>query len=150
VLKGNEGAGRGRYPTEKLFEHIQSKFPHLLIIVSGGISNADQVKYYIDRGAVAVGVGTLISACQESKISIETKHRMIKSSADNLTRFSDQAGQQALVFKKYNNDDANHTHSLSAGINNPINGHVFAGIAIDSITDILPVDTIIKSLVAKL
>jgi len=34
ILKGNEGAGRGHYPTKKLFEHIQSKFPHLLIIVS--------------------------------------------------------------------------------------------------------------------
>lgn len=150
VLKGNEGAGRGRYPTSKLFEHIQLKFPHLLIIVSGGVSNADQVKYYIDRGAIAVGVGTLISACQESKISVETKRKMIESSTSNLTRFPDQAGQQALVFDEYNNDDANHTHSLSAGITDPSSGHVFAGTAIDSITEILPVDAIIKSLVAKL
>lgn len=150
VLKGSEGAGRGRYPTEKLFEHIQSTFPHLLIIVSGGISNADQVKYYIDRGAVAVGVGTLISACKESKISIETKQQMICASANSLTRFLDQAGQQALVFAECNDDDSNHTRSLAAGINDPNSGHVFAGTAIDSITEILPVDTIIKSLVAKL
>jgi hypothetical protein len=75
---------------------------------------------------------------------------MVNSSANSLTRFSDQASQQALVFNKYNNDDANHTHSLAAGINSPNNGHVFAGTAIDDIVDILPVETIIKSLVAKL
>lgn len=149
VLKGNDGAGRGMFPTKPLFNYMRKKYPSLKIIVSGGIGNADDVKYYIDNGALAVGVGTLLAASKESKISIDTKLKMIEASASDLKEFTSGAKQKSLIFKE-TEDDYNHTKSLAAGIQSPNTGHVFAGNAIDYVTEIKSVADIINALVAKL
>jgi NAD(P)H-dependent flavin oxidoreductase YrpB (nitropropane dioxygenase family) len=149
ILKGSDGAGRGLFPTKKLFEYIRNKYPTINIIVSGGVGTADDVKYYIDKGALAVGIGTLLAASQESKVSTETKLKMIESTSHDLREFNNGAKQKSLIFTE-TEDDYNHTYSLAAGVQNPSTGHIFAGNAIDHVTDIKPVADIINALVAKL
>ena len=60
IFKGNDGAGRtdpGAGSLEDNFSYIRRTRPEIDIIPSGGISTADQVRYYMDRGALAVGIG---------------------------------------------------------------------------------------------
>jgi NAD(P)H-dependent flavin oxidoreductase YrpB (nitropropane dioxygenase family) len=147
IIKGEEGAGRGSISLLALFNQIKIEYPALEIIVSGGIGSRDQVKYYMDRGALAVSIGTLLAVSEESKVSLETKFKIINSSSDDIKKFSLGAKQNALIFSSVENDDFNHTHSLQAGIINANTGHVFAGQSINHIRKIKPVKEIINSLI---
>jgi len=147
ILKGNDGAGRGTNNLEILFEKVRNKFPNLPIIVSGGIGTSAQVKSFLDKGAVAVGIGTLFAASVESSVSYETKLKMVEASSENITQLSTGATQNALVFSSTLNDNYNNTKGLLAGIKNPESGHIFAGKGINDITEILPVDSIVQRLV---
>jgi len=147
ILKGNEGAGRGTDSLSSLFDQIKSGYPHLEIIVSGGIGTHTQVKYYMDRGALAVSIGTLFAASEESNISPETKLKIINSDSSNIKQFALGAKQNALIFSTILNDDFNHTGSLRAGIRNANIGHVFVGQSINQIHKIRSVKEIISSLV---
>ena len=146
ILKGRNGAGRGYIQTETLFNHIKQRYPELSVIVSGGIGTADQVKYFIDKGALAVGIGTILAASKESLISLESKKKLVNASSSDLIRFPDKAQQSALLFKEVVDDNYNHTLGLKAGIVNPDEGHIFAGQSVDNITDIETVQTIINRL----
>lgn len=150
ILKGVEGAGRGISPTAELFDELSKKYPHLDIIVSGGIGTAEQVKYYMDRGALAVGIGTMIAVAEECSISYETKTKLIDATSKDITRFDNGATQSAIVFKELEKDDFNHTTGLAQGIRNPEVGHVFIGTAIDYANEIKPVAEIISTLVERL
>ena len=147
ILKGNEGAGRGKESLSKLFDVIVENYP---VIVSGGIGTAEHVKYYIDRGAWAVGIGTLFAASLESKVSDETKLKMIDAESVNIQNFKKGAKQNALIFKELDGDDYNHTLGISKGVQDPNQGHIFAGKSIDQVTSIRYVSEIIKELVSKL
>jgi len=147
ILKGNEGAGRGKESLSKLFDVVVENYP---VIVSGGIGTAEQVKYYIDRGAWAVGIGTLFAASVESKVSDETKLKMITAESVNIQNFKKGAKQNALIFKELDGDDYNHTLGISKGVQDPDQGHIFAGKSIDQVTSIRRVSEIIKDLVSKL
>jgi NAD(P)H-dependent flavin oxidoreductase YrpB (nitropropane dioxygenase family) len=147
ILKGKEGAGRGIESTEALFERMSNKYPHLDIIVSGGIGTADHIKHYMDRGALAVGIGTLLTTAEECSISQDTKMKLVSATSKEITRFNSGATQNAIVFKELEQDDFNHTTGLAQGIRNPNTGHVFAGTAIDHVTEIKPVAEIIKTLI---
>jgi nitronate monooxygenase len=147
ILKGNDGAGRGTNNLEILFEKVRNKFANLPIIVSGGIGTSAQVKSFLDKGAVAVGIGTLFAASVESSVSYETKLKMVEASTENITQLSTGAEQNALVFSSTLNDNYNNTKGLLAGIKNPESGHIFAGKGINDITEILPVDRIVQRLV---
>lgn len=151
ILKGAEGAGRSKVdaePLELMFAKIKNKYPELMIVSSGGISSAEQVKYYIDRGAVAVAIGTLFAACKESSVSIETKQKIIDSDRNSLTRFDN--GQQGLFFNQVAEDDVNHTRSLIAGIRSPQQGHIFLGQGIDNIKSIASAKDVVSVLVGNL
>jgi NAD(P)H-dependent flavin oxidoreductase YrpB (nitropropane dioxygenase family) len=150
ILKGNDGAGRGTNNLEILFEKVRNKFIDLPIIVSGGIGTSEQVKWFIDRGALAVGIGTLFAASLESRVSYETKLKMVQATADSITKLGTGAVQNALVFSSTSNDSFNNTKGLIAGIKSPESGHIFAGTSVKHITDILPVDEIIQNLVKDL
>jgi NAD(P)H-dependent flavin oxidoreductase YrpB (nitropropane dioxygenase family) len=147
VLKGNEGAGRGKESLSKLFDVVVENYP---TIVSGGIGTAEQVKYYIDKGALAVGIGTLFAASVESKISNNTKLKMIESSSSDIQNFKTGAKQNALIFKELEGDDYNHTLGITKGIRDPSQGHVFVGQSIDQVTSIRRVSEIVKYLISKL
>lgn len=151
ILKGYEGAGRSKLdigPLDKVFIKLKNKYPNLMIIPSGGISSPEQVKYYIDNGAVMVGVGTLFAACKESSVSLETKEKIIASNSKDLKRFNN--GQLALIFKEQQNDDFNHTASLTAGIKNPLDGHIFLGKGVDSVNEILTASDVVNNLIKNL
>ena len=151
ILKGSEGAGRSKIdaePLELMFAKIKNKYQELMIIPSGGISSADQVKYYIDHGAAMVAIGTLFAACKESSVSMETKQKIIDSDSNSLTRFDN--GQQGLVFDRVADDDFNHTRSLMAGIQSATQGHIFLGRGIDNVKSIASARDIVKALVKNL
>lgn len=150
ILKSNAGAGRGSESLDTLFEQIKTHHPDLKIIVSGGIGTSEQVKHYIDNGALAVSIGTLFAVSEESKISLETKLKIINSTSTNISQFKTGATQNALIFSSVDDDDYNHTTGLHLGIQSPTAGHVFVGTAVDHITEIKPVAEIIQALAAKL
>lgn len=148
ILKGKAGAGRGvdSLDIDNELQVVKSKYPNLPIVMSGGISNSDDVKKYINLGCIAVAVGTLLAASEESPISNESKQKMIEATYNDVARFGN-ANQNALIFKPVIGDDHNNTASLLQGITNPSSGIIFAGKAIDNIKQIRPVADIIKDLV---
>ena len=150
ILKGVEGAGRGMIKTKDFFDKVRKEYPNIDIIVSGGVGNADQVKYYLDNGALAIGVGTLFALAEESTISLETKNKLIEYSASDIKRFNTGAKQNSIVFKEVDDSDFNHTKGLKLAIKSPEAGHVFIGTGIEDVTAVKTVATIINELVAKL
>ena len=147
VLKGQEGAGRGTELLETLFTDIKKHSLELPIIVSGGIGTARQVKYYLENGASAVGIGTLLAVSKECKISNETKLKMIESTSNDIKRFSTGAPQNALIFTEIANDTFNHTQGLEQGIAGTSSGHIFMGTGIDCVSAIRSVSDIINDLI---
>lgn len=164
MLKRKEGAGRG-------FEHInmdeeivkiKNNAPNLPIILSGGIGTTQDIQKYLDMGCIAVGIGTLLAASEESCINIESKRKMIEATSQDIKRMGNGKGpkkpiydiyssQNALVFSEMpGNDDFNNTRSLATGVRNANMGHIFAGMGIDHIKEIKPVNDIIQELVAGL
>ena len=158
IVKGAEGAGRGHVGGKSLKElvlEVQEQFPNMLIIPAGGIGNSEQVKEYMDMGVFAIGVGTMFAACAESKISTESKLKMVSASSADLSRLnngsSTEYNQSALVFEKViTPNDFNNTRGLMKGIVDPSSGHIFAGKGIDHITEILPASEVIQRLVKDL
>jgi NAD(P)H-dependent flavin oxidoreductase YrpB (nitropropane dioxygenase family) len=157
ILKGSDGAGRGNTSGVSLiemFDDIHSRYPELQIIPAGGIGTAEHVKEYMDRGAWACGVGTLFAAAEESRVSKETKLKMVESTAQDIKKLANgnvqTFAQNALVFKPVEGDTFNNTKGLMAGVRSPTNGHIFVGKGIDNVTSILPVKTIIDNLVKNL
>ena len=147
MLKGALGAGRGLTHLDIDFEllKIKEKYPTVPVIISGGIGKPHEVKKYMNLGCMAVSIGTLLAASEESCVSKETKERMIQSSYDDVIRIKG-IRQNALMFGKVENDDYNNTNSLAKGIRNPTEGHIFAGKSINSVNEILPVKDIIENL----
>jgi NAD(P)H-dependent flavin oxidoreductase YrpB (nitropropane dioxygenase family) len=157
VLKGPDGAGRGNtsgISLADLFDDIHSRYPDLLIIPAGGISTAEHVKDYMDRGAWACGIGTLFAATEESRVSHETKLAMVGATSKDISQLNNgnvrSFAQNALVFSTVENDNFNNTRGLTAGIKNPTQGHIFAGRGIDSIRAIVPVKTVVSNLIKDL
>jgi len=149
VIKGPLGAGRSFLNTldlENDFYKLKEKLPDSCLIPSGGIGCSEQVKYYISRGASAVGIGTLIAASEESCVSIETKQKIINSTSSDITVIG-PLNCRGLLFSKLENDDDNNSKSLREGIKGTTQGCIYVGNGIDHIKQIMPVKDIIESLV---
>ena len=145
AVKGNEAAGySGELSTSDMFDKIRSQYPEKKLIASGGIHCGEQVRDYVDRGAVGVSLGTMFACSTESPLSLETKHKLINATVQDLGKFNN-TGQQGLIFSKVA-DDPYHYHSLKLGIQTGSSGHVYAGHAVDHITEILPIHEIVKKL----
>ena len=151
ILKGSKGAGRGleSVDIDQELENVRDQYPNLPVIMSGGITCSEDIQKYLDIGCVAVAVGTLFAAANESPISINSKRKMIDSTYDNIVRFG-KAEQNALVFDPVPGDSHNNTISLVYGIRNPSKGLIFAGKGIDNIKEILSVHDIVQQLVKDL
>ena len=150
IVKGSEGAGSpGELTTKEMFFYFKEKYPNITFVAMGGISTPNDVEFYINNGAIAVAIGTLIAASKESCLSIETKNKIISSTSRDLINFKD-TGQQSLIFTIQNNDDHNHTISLKKGIKTGIEGHIFAGAGIDSVTHLESIYELFPRLTAKL
>ena len=151
ILKGSKGAGRGAEHIDidqELF-YIKQQFPNIPVVMSGGITCSTDIQKYLDLGCIAVAIGTLFSAAEESPISKESKQKIIDSTYNDVIRFG-KANQNALIFKPLPNDDHNNTASLLHGITNPQHGIIFAGKGINNITEILPTTDIVNNLVKDL
>jgi hypothetical protein len=148
MLKGPTGAGRGNFDNlslDDVFDTIKSKHPNINIIVSGGIGTGADIEKYLNKGAVAVAIGTLFAATKESCVSDATKQKMVESKSSDITRLGD-AKQNAIVFSVLPEDDYNNTKSIRLGIRSPNQGHIFSGNAIDQVNSISTVNTVLTNL----
>jgi NAD(P)H-dependent flavin oxidoreductase YrpB (nitropropane dioxygenase family) len=152
VLKGGDGAGRGdrRITLDELFDAVHTAYPNQLVIVSGGIGSSARVRHFIDKGATAIGVGTMFAASQESRVSYETKLKMVEADANSIKPLNKGARHNAIIFSEFEEVHHNNTRGLLAGIASPTAGHIFAGKGVEFITDVLPVADIMQRLVKDL
>lgn len=151
VIKGSDGAGRSMpsQSLEVLFEKVRQVYPAAVIIPSGGISTSQQIKLWLDRGAEAVGIGTLFAASKESSISLKAKDQLVNANSSDLQILKD-INQRALVFTETSTDGINNTPGLRLGIKTGTQGHIFVGTGVDQITDVLSVNDIVQNLVKDL
>jgi hypothetical protein len=137
ALKGNESAGfSGNISVKDLFiqQHLQT--PHI----------PEQISWYVNNGAAGVAVGTLFAATHESCLDIKTKQAMVDANSQSLTKLN--TSQRALVMGEVSND-VNHQQSLNAGIAGQ-GGLVYAGSAIDHVTEIRTVKQVVDYLTQDL
>jgi hypothetical protein len=149
ILKGPNGAGRSFTYTEDLkttFHRLAKDIGSDKIIPSGGIGNYYDARYFLNNGAQAIGVGTLIAASHESKVSIETKKRILDSTSKDIVNIG-SLNCRGILFSLLDDDDDNNTKSLRAGIKGTKSGCIYVGNGIDFIHEILPVKTIIERLI---
>ena len=155
ILKGSNGAGRKVdtvVDVDEQIDNILQLYPSMPVIMSGGIGTSQDINKYLSKGCIAVAIGTLFAASEESSISKETKLKMVEASSKNITQLSRGARQNALIFKEdyIEHDDHNNTLSLVNGLKNPSTGHVFAGTSVDNITAIRPMKDIVQDLIQNL
>ena len=152
IIKGKDGAGRtpeDGLPVKEFFSVMKAARPEVNIIPSGGISTSEQVNYYMAHGAMAVGIGTLFAASEESPVSLETKLKIVDSTSEDLKRIG-KLNHQGLLFKNIEDGDDNNNQALMQGMRGTSNGCIYAGAGIDSVKEILPVKDIVQRLVKDL
>ncbi len=150
-LKGPGGAGRVMetdLTLEQLVAQAKTDFPTIPILSVGGVGTKEDVQRLMDLGVMAVGAGTVFAAAKESPVSAEAKLKMISANTEHLSKLNTEyLKQNALKFGEFNQpDNSNNSISLRAGIKTGTQGHIFAGQAINAITEILPVNIIIERL----
>jgi NAD(P)H-dependent flavin oxidoreductase YrpB (nitropropane dioxygenase family) len=149
VIKGPKGAGRSFPNTLELHETfglLKDQIGAQNLIPSGGIGTSAECKYYLDQGALSVGIGTLIAASEESCVSLETKKKILESTSDDIVNIG-ALNSRGLLFSKLDNDDDNNSRSLRAGIRGTSSGCIYVGNGIDHIKTIMPVKDIIEELI---
>lgn len=83
VLKGREAAGYiGRQPSLEQITNIDKNV--LPVISSGGISTSEDIQEHLDRGAMAVMIGTRFVCAKESSAHIKYKNTIINSSNEDV------------------------------------------------------------------
>lgn len=147
ALKGSDSAGfSGNMTVKDLFVQQHFQTPHVPLIPYGGVGTPEQVAWYLNNGAAGVAVGTLFAAAQESCLDIKTKQAMVNANSKDLVKLG--STQQALVMGEVSND-VNHQQSLNAGIAGQ-GGLVYAGSAIDHVTEIRTVKQVVDYLTQDL
>jgi NAD(P)H-dependent flavin oxidoreductase YrpB (nitropropane dioxygenase family) len=155
-LMGSDAGGRRSELTlSDLFNQQKKLTPAAVLIASGGISTPEQVSEYINRGATAVCIGTLLAASKESPLSLETKNAIVNFKKENIIKFDDTK-QNTLILGNNNevlndNSDRNRSKTLKDGLyGDGKSGHVYVGNAIDNINSIKTVKEIVEYLVSEL
>jgi len=139
--------------TQDMFDQQQQLTPDAVIIPYGGVGTPEQVAYYLNAGAVAVAVGTLFAACQESPLSEATKRAMIAASVNSVVRTPD-SNQNILplgalndILNSKSQSGANRDSSLHLGIyGNGTVGHIYAGHGIQHVNRIRTVKETVEYL----
>jgi hypothetical protein len=152
TIKGAESAGHnGKSSVWDNFVAQRRATPELICIPYGGVGTPQDVRRYMDAGADAVGVGTLLAATRESCLSEATKLKMVGAKSSDVTKIG-KHGQNALVFRPLDcDDDFNANKSLRAGLfGNAEEGHMYAGKAIDHVTSIRSVKEVVEYLASEL
>jgi len=154
-LRGSDAAGgtNTELITQDMFDQQQQLTPDAVIIPYGGVGTPEQVAYYLNAGAVAVAVGTLFAACQESPLSEATKRAMIAASVNSVVRTPD-SNQNILplgalndILNSKSQSGANRDSSLHLGIyGNGTVGHIYAGHGIQHVNRIRTVKETVEYL----
>jgi NAD(P)H-dependent flavin oxidoreductase YrpB (nitropropane dioxygenase family) len=142
VYKTEKAAGQTYVASDGLQEKIESA--SVPVICAGGVYDKNDAQAYFDLGAHSVAVGTILACSVESSIPLAVKHHMIASTENNLSRFKSD-DRQGLFIKNIDDSDFNHYNSLYRGLKGG-DGHVYAGTAIDRITELETVEEIAQRL----
>ena len=151
-LKSPDAASRVRptgQTTMERFLEQKDKSPNLPIIVTGGISTSAEIKMYLDAGAEAVGLGTMFALSEESRIDHDKKSQMIKKSFSDVMSIGKNR-MNGIVFSKTTDTDDNHSDGLKLGRDTKDQGVIWAGKALNNITAIESVQTIVDRLTKDL
>lgn len=152
IIKGPKAAGRVSHEEVDLIsdvKRLRAFRSDWVIIAQGGVHDSAGIKELLAAGADAVSMGTIFALSTESSISDETKQKMLDASYSDTVKIG-TANQNGLLFTKTENDVENNTIGLAKGVNTGTQGHVFAGAAIDHITEIKPISQIVAELTAGL
>lgn len=152
IIKGPQAAGRVSQQNVNLVDDVRTLRQYRsdwVIIAQGGVHDSAGIKELLDAGANAVSMGTMFALSAESSMSLETKQKMLDASYADTVKIG-TANQNGLVFTKTENDVENNTIGLARGLSTGSVGHVFAGAAIDHITEIKPVSQIVAELASGL
>jgi nitronate monooxygenase len=86
VAQGSEAGGhaRGRIPLLALLAAIRHKWPDMLLLAAGGISDGNVAAAALRAGADGVWVGTALVAAEEANAHPEYKRRLIDSPGKTL------------------------------------------------------------------
>ena len=151
-LKSPDAASRvvatGQTTMERFLEQ-KAKNPNLPIIVTGGISTSTEIKTYLDAGAEAVGLGTMFALSEESRIDSDKKLEMIKKSFSDVTSIGKNR-MNGIIFSETTDTDDNHSDGLKLGRDTKDRGVIWAGKALNNITAIESVQTIVDKLTKNL
>ena len=151
-LKSPDAASRVRVTGQTTMERFleqKATNPNLSIIVTGGISTSAQIKMYLDAGAEAIGLGTMFALSQESRIHSDKKLEMIKKSFSDVTSIGKNR-MNGIKFSETSDTDDNHSVGLKLGRDTKDQGVIWAGKALDNITAIESVQTIVDRLTKEL
>lgn len=149
ILKSNAGAGRtipNALPAVETIVRFREMLPKSILIINGGIGNAQQVKECLDAGADAVGLGTIFAASAESSLSDAAKQKMVEANSSDIRPLQHRAKQNALIFSELAEDHFNNTKGLILGKKTGLQGHIFAGKGIGDIDAVKPVAQIVSEL----
>jgi NAD(P)H-dependent flavin oxidoreductase YrpB (nitropropane dioxygenase family) len=152
TIKGSKAAGRVTPIPADLnndVKNMRAAAPSWIIIAQGGIYDSSGIKECLESGADMVSMGTIFALSEEAAISVETKNKMVQASYADTQKIG-TANQNGLVFSKVEQDVENNTIGLTRGIMTGKEGHVFAGAAIDHVSEIQPVAKIVEQLVSGL
>ena len=151
-LKSPDAASRvmatGQTTIERFLEQKATN-PNLPIIVTGGISTSAEIKTYLDAGAEAVGLGTMFALSEESRIDSDKKLEMIKKSFSDVTSLGVNR-MNGILFSETTDTDDNHSDGLKLGRDTKDLGVIWAGKALNNITAIESVQTIVDRLTKDL
>lgn len=145
LLQGMESAGSGS--VKSIYEEFENH-RNENVIVSGGIDSKEKISYFLNKGALAVSIGTLFAVCSESKLSLDAKNKIINSTIKDLSRIG-TARKQGLIMNSESDDTYNYTDRLKIGIQNPENGIIYCGTAIGTITKIKTIKEVVDELITK-
>ena len=152
TIKGRESAGKtGHWSVPELFMAQMSRYPGSNLVPMGGVGHPDQVKWYMDRGAVGVGVGTVLAVSQESPLTNEVKQKIISMQKPQLLQ---DTRQNCVMFENLppiQEQDWNRSQSLQQGIcGDGSRGHVYVGEGLVHVDQVRTVKEIMQLLVSGL
>lgn len=146
TLNGFESAGFGSEMTLKEIFHKAKENTSERLIPAGGIATKEQIDYYMDNGALAVCIGTLFAASEESSIADVSKQLLIEKTSADIKSLT-YSKQRGLVYK--DGDDYLGRNLKKAIEGDYENGHIFVGTGIDYVKEILPVQEIVNRLLSR-
>ena len=146
VIKGNEGAGNIVHHSESI-ENIINQYKNTPVIATGGVATNKKIIDLLNMNVMAIGIGTLFAVSQESKISQNTKLKMISDKSSTLEKPNNSWKRYMHIGKFHSNDDNNMTNNLLSAVDGK-EGIIYIGEGIKNVNSILTVEQIVQRLMA--